>query len=65
MGLHSSGSGYGQVAGCIEYGNESCIKYKVFLDQLSVPLASQGALCSMELAGSIRLIYYICFLFHM
>jgi hypothetical protein len=39
------------VAGSCEHGNEpsGSIKFGEFLDYLSVPLASQEGLCSMEL----------------
>jgi hypothetical protein len=45
------------VAGSCEHGNKpSCsIKCREFLDRLSVLLASQEGLCSMELEGKILL----------
>jgi hypothetical protein len=47
------GSGKGQVAGSCEYGDEpsGSIKYGEFLDKLSIVLASQEGLYSMEIAG--------------
>jgi hypothetical protein len=41
------------VAGSCDHGNEpsSSIKGREFLDQLSVLLASQEGLCSMDLVG--------------
>jgi hypothetical protein len=47
----SSGSGYGPVAGSYEHGNEpsSSIKGGEFLYYLSVLLASQTGLCSLQL----------------
>jgi hypothetical protein len=52
-GLDSFGSGQGQVTGSCEHGNEpsGSIKCGKFLDQLSVLLASQEGLCSMELVN--------------
>jgi hypothetical protein len=52
-GLDSSGSGYGLVTGSCEHGNKylDSIKCGVFLEKLSVLLASQEGLCSMELVS--------------
>jgi hypothetical protein len=43
------------VAGCCEHGNESSgsVKCEDFLDQLSVLLASEVRLCSMEFSASV------------
>ena len=50
VGLDGVGSGYGQVAGACEYGNErsGSIKCGEFLDYLQNQLASQEGLFSME-----------------
>jgi len=49
-GLDGSGSGYGQVAGTCECGNEpsGSIKCGEFIDKLKIRLTSQEGLCSME-----------------
>jgi hypothetical protein len=49
-GLDGVGSGYGQVAGTCDCGNElsGSIKCGEFLDYLQKQLASQEGLCSME-----------------
>jgi hypothetical protein len=49
--VYSFGSGQGLVVGSCEHGNEplGSIECGVFIDWLSLLLASQEGLCSMEL----------------